>query len=129
MGLEELPYSDACEISSFSFERRWVEQEARTVTDADGEVIVYYIDKVMFEDVPNIALSIAETQVDVVVPAATDLSNIVGLATISVGATIIPLEGSPKLGVRADFTQPRKYRIIASDGMTARDYTIIARKE
>lgn len=129
MGLDELPYSDACEISSFNLEKRWVDKEERTTSDQDGNVIKYWVDKVMFEAVSNMALDINQTSVEVVVPAGTDLANIVGLATISVGAVIKPLDGSPRLGERGDFTFPRKYRVIASDGMTYKDWTITVRKE
>ncbi|MEG1544190.1 MAG: hypothetical protein RR382_06650 [Tannerellaceae bacterium] len=129
MGLDELPFSDKCEISSFNFEKRWLGKEERITSDQDGNVIKYWVDKVMFQAIPNKALDISNTNIDVAVPDTTDLKSVVGLATISVGATITPLEGSPKLGERADFSMPRKYRVTASDGISQKDWTIVVRKE
>jgi len=42
--------------------------------------------------------------------------KIVLMSNISTAATMEPLEGAPRAGVPGDFSQPRKYAIIAADG-------------
>ena len=128
IGLDELPYSQECEISDFTLERRYVGKEERITSDQDGNVIKYWVDKVMFEAVANKDFNLEGTTIFLAVPDSIDLTNVVGLATISVGARIEPIDGSPSLGERGDFCQPHKYRVTASDGSTYKDWVITVQK-
>lgn len=47
-----------------------------------------------------------------------NLNNLVVAVEISTAAVMTPVEGSPKLGVPADWTSPHKYSVKAADGKT-----------
>ena len=49
--------------------------------------------------------------------------NLVVALNISTAAVIAPIEGSPKLGVPADWSKPNRYRVTAADG-TTKDCTV-----
>lgn len=48
--------------------------------------------------------------------AKVSLSNLVVYLNVSTAARVFPMEGSPKLGVPANWTAEHKYAIIAADG-------------
>lgn len=54
------------------------------------------------------------------------ISNLVVVLNISTAATITPIQGSPALGVPADWSQPHMYRIKAADG-SYKDWTVTIR--
>lgn len=125
MGLDDLEALGECELVTFSFENRYVGKEKRQTSDQDGNVIEYWVDKVMFDAIEAVKFTITQNTVNVILPATTDLKNVVGIASISVGSVIVPLEGSPQLGERGDFSIPRKYEVIAADGHTSKVWTIV----
>ena len=47
-----------------------------------------------------------------------NINNIVVAVEISTAAVMTPVEGSPKLGVPADWSTPHKYSVKAADGKT-----------
>lgn len=47
-----------------------------------------------------------------------DINNIVVAVDISTAAVMSPVDGSPKLGVPADWSTPHKYLVKAADGKT-----------
>lgn len=47
-----------------------------------------------------------------------NINNIVVAVDISTAAVMSPVEGSPKLGVPADWSTPHKYSVKAADGKT-----------
>lgn len=47
-----------------------------------------------------------------------NINNIVVAVEISIAAVMTPVEGSPKLGVPADWSTPHKYSVKAADGKT-----------
>lgn len=47
-----------------------------------------------------------------------NINNIVVAVEISTAAVMTPVEGSPKLGVTADWSTPHKYSVKAADGKT-----------
>lgn len=49
--------------------------------------------------------------------------NLVVALTISTAAVITPIDGSPKLGVPADWSKPNRYRVTAANG-TTKDWTV-----
>ena len=51
------------------------------------------------------------------------LNNLVVYVNISTAARVTPLDGSPKFGVPADWTQEHKYSVMAADG-TKKIWTI-----
>lgn len=52
------------------------------------------------------------------------LSSIVGVATISTAATIIPIGDAPVLGKLGDFSGTHRYLVKAADGVNTEEYTI-----
>lgn len=46
------------------------------------------------------------------------LQNLIGVATISTGATIKPADGGAPLGVPGDYSRPRKFVVTSADGST-----------
>lgn len=50
--------------------------------------------------------------------AKVSLSNLVVYVNVSTAARVTPIEGSPKLGVPADWTKEHKYSVMAADGST-----------
>ena len=55
--------------------------------------------------------------------AKVSLNNLVVYVNISTAARVTPLDGSPKCGVPADWTQEHKYSVMAADG-TKKIWTI-----
>ena len=55
--------------------------------------------------------------------AKVSLNNLVVYVNISTAARVTPLDGSPKFGVPADWTQEHKYSVMAADG-TKKIWTI-----
>ena len=55
--------------------------------------------------------------------AIASLNNLVVYVNISSAARVTPLDGSPKFGVPADWTQEHKYSVMAADG-TKKIWTI-----
>ncbi|MEG0468180.1 MAG: hypothetical protein RR551_07875, partial [Mucinivorans sp.] len=43
-------------------------------------------------------------------------ANLTGIVWLSTAARIIPLNGSPVLGVPGDWTKPNKYEVTAANG-------------
>lgn len=76
-------------------------------------------DSVVFDvTVPATTATFPTSERDKVTPA-----NIVLMANISTAATMAAVEGSPRPGTPGDFSQPRKYQVIAADG-TVRTWTV-----
>lgn len=50
-------------------------------------------------------------------------ANLSFMCNISTAATMVPVDGSPQPGVPGDFSQPRKYKIIAADG-SSREWVV-----
>ena len=48
--------------------------------------------------------------------AKVSLSNLVVYVNVSTAARVTPLDGSPKIGVPADWTREHKYSVMAADG-------------
>lgn len=116
LGLEELPSWDQAEMTKLVFERR---EMGKT---ADGIDVVKYI------NVPGtfkvIKVENGVTECEVTVPVGTKLTELVGIATISTAARIIPVDGSPVLGKPGDFTNGATYKVIAADNVTVKVYSV-----
>lgn len=116
MGLEELPSWDQADMTKLVFERR---EMGKT---ADG------IDVVKYYNVPSTFAVIkdenGQAECQITVAQGTDLTNLVGIATISTAAMIIPMDGSPMLGKPGDFSNGATYKVVAADNVTTKIYSI-----
>lgn len=127
MGLDDLEAYDDAEILSFKFEHRWEQQIDESgvtrlsivslPTDVRIENEVIYC-TIKVPEVGNPSSFTEDVREDV------KLEKIVGMATISTAAKIIPLDDAPVLGKWGDFSQTCKYRVVAADNVTFKDWTI-----
>jgi len=119
--LDELPAWDLAEMSNMVFESR---EMGKT---ADGIDVVKYINVTSTYAVIKEENGIVECKMTV--GQSTDLTRLVGIATISTAATIMPLDGSPKLGIPGDFSKEVKYKVVAADNVTSKVYKITVVKQ
>ena len=119
-GLDDVEYSTECEVTSVSFEHRWVvESEAKGVytlyfktltvnrsIDSERQTITVDI------TVPNTDKNFIQAERDKV-----SLSSLACLFVVSNAASVTPLDGAPKLGVLGDFSAKRfRYRVTSASG-------------
>jgi hypothetical protein len=125
-GLEDLPVNDQCDIIDFNFEKRELVKEERMIKDLDGNEIKYIVDRVEFTPDLKVDIDVNNDQnfITVYVKPIVDITNMVGYAVISPGAIIEPIEGAPILGTLGDFSSPRKYKVIAADGINSKIWII-----
>ena len=125
---EDLPAYEEAEISAVQFYYRWPGDTKDPVT---GEPIVKEKQMTTNSDVNSEEATIEAT---VTVPAVSgDFNESVraqisqnklwGQVTISTAARITPIEGSAALGTPDDWSQPRKFEVMAADG-TKKVWTI-----
>ena len=119
MNLEDIPFSDDAELLGFKFETREVDVRTIYVTingeqkQIEEEYVVFTqahsLDDVMI-DSDNKTVKVKISNPDI------DITNIVGIASITPGAKIEPINNSPKLGTMADFSIEREYKITSASG-------------
>ena len=125
---EDLPAYEEAEISAVQFYYRWPGDTKDPVT---GEPIVKEKQMTTNSDVNSEEATIEAT---VTVPAVSGDFNesvraqisqnkLLGQVTISTAARITPIEGSAALGTPDDWSQPRKFEVMAADG-TKKVWTI-----
>lgn len=125
---EDLPAYEEAEISAVQFYYRWPGDTKDPVT---GEPIMKEKQMTTNSDVNSEEATIEAT---VTVPAVSgDFNESVraqisqnklwGQVTISTAARITPIEGSAALGTPDDWSQPRKFEVMAADG-TKKVWTI-----
>ncbi|MDR1554107.1 MAG: Ig-like domain-containing protein, partial [Prevotellaceae bacterium] len=90
------------------------------VLSSDADLITYSIANQL-----SSSINIADTTVDVVMPAGTDVTNLIATFTTSQGAAVT-VTGTPQVsGTTAnDFTNPVVYTIVSQDGTTTKDWTV-----
>lgn len=127
--LPDLPTYTNADITQFSFEYRFQvpvgnagpKLQVKTLdTDVtiDGEGSTVYCSIT----VPDAAGTFTAEE-----RAKVTLSNIVGIANISSGATIKPIGDSPKLGKRSDFSKKEfQYQVVGANGLT-KDWKLVIR--
>lgn len=123
--LPEYPAFDANEITLVNVEHRF------TGTATNGQPVVAYQKLTLAQQVDKTTSTI---NVQITVPAATGQFTTVERAKVtqsklwfymnlSTAATIVPIEGTPKLGDPTDATKPLKYVVTAANG-SSRIWTI-----
>lgn len=127
-GLDELESYNDAEIRGFKFEHRW-EQTINGGNNTQLGVV----------SLPtNVKIEGNTVYCTITVPEAGNpsffteevrnnvkLEKIVGIAaTISTASTIYPLEGAPALGKWGDFSKVSKYKVVAADGKTTKEWII-----
>lgn len=127
--LPDLPTYTSAEITQFSFEYRF----QVPVGDAGPKLQVKTLDTDVTIDTESSTVYCTITVPDVAGTftaeerAKVSLSNIVGIANISSGATISPIGDSPKLGVRSDFSKKEfQYQVVGGNGLT-KDWKLVIR--
>lgn len=127
---QELPFFGNKEITSFKFEHRY------ETSNSNGIPFVQIIGLATNGNVVNKA-AFTVTIDAVVVPVASStfteaertkltLSNVIGIANISTGATIKPSDGGAQLGTFGNYSSPRKFMVTAADG-TSQEWTVIVK--
>ena len=114
-GLDELESYNDAEIRGFKFEHRW-EQTINGGNNTQLGVV----------SLPtNVKIEGNTVYCTITVPEAGNPSFFtVGIATISTASTIYPLEGAPALGKWGDFSKVSKYKVVAADGKTTKEWII-----
>lgn len=124
-GLEDLPEFEGNDITGVSrVEYRF---NSSNTTPVNNENIVAFVTLNKAQTIDAVNKTVAIT---VTVPAATQtfpqaerdnvsLNNLVVILDISTAAIISPLDGSPKLGVPGNWSQPNRYEVKAANGSTA----------
>lgn len=126
-GLEELPAYDEAEITDFDLEYRYVTTNANGVEQL--AVVTLGADVVISEDDATITVTPS-------IPAPSgsftqeerrkvSLESIVAYAKLSPAAKIVPLDGAPKLGIPGNFSEVRRYKVVAADKKTSKEWTVI----
>ena len=112
---EDLPAYEEAEITKVGAYHRFYSGDKDALT---GENIVAEkeLDRTNDIDSDNGIATEAER-------AKVSLNNLVVYVNISTAARVTPLDGSPKFGVPADWTQEHKYSVMAADG-TKKIWTI-----
>jgi hypothetical protein len=127
--LEDIPEFTDAEITDVKFDFRYKDANSTWI---DGEPVVKVVRLTVVKTI-NAAAGTIEVNLSVPAPNASftndirrqvALTNLVGKFNISTAATIEPLDGAPVLGVPGDFSTERKYRVIAADGKTTKDWTV-----
>ncbi|MGQ7870738.1 DUF5018-related domain-containing protein [Sunxiuqinia sp. sy24] len=127
--LEDIPEFNDAEITDVKFDFRYKDANSNWV---DGEPIVKVVRLNVEKDV-NVSEGIIEVTLSLPAPDASftneirrqvSLTNLVGKFNISTAATIEPLNDAPTLGIPGDFSSGRRYRVIAADGTTTKEWTI-----
>lgn len=126
-GLDDLEsYSDA-EISGFKFEHRWeraIGEGSNTqlgVVSLPTNVTIEGNTIHCIVTVPEVGNPSFFTEE---IRNSVKLENVVGIATISTASTIQPMDGAPVLGKWGDFSKACKYKVVAADGKTTKEWTI-----
>ena len=135
-GLEELPAFEEAKIINVFTEYRFKDATAKN-TVGSPKVIVVNLPVArtlkLRESTPGAATD--SVLLEVTVPQASGVfsaaergkvsaSDLVMYSNISTAADIVPLAGSPALGVPGDFSAPRQYQVTAADGKNSRVWTI-----
>ena len=127
-GLDELESYNDAELLNFKFEHRW--EQAMTGEGHNTQLAVVSLPTTVKKEGNTLTCTIK-------VPAAgnpsffTDevrnnvrLDKIVGIATISTAAKIVPVGDAPTLGKWGDFTKEHKYKVVAADGKTSKEWIV-----
>ncbi|WP_278703102.1 DUF5018-related domain-containing protein [Phocaeicola sartorii] len=127
-GLDDIEYSDECEITDIKFEHRWAVEsdvegiwtlkfkEMKVVRDIDLDNKVVTVD-IMVPDTDN---SFPQSERDKV-----NLSSLACSFFVSKAAKVTPLDGAPKLGTLGDYSSKNfRYRITSASGVS-KDWQIV----
>lgn len=120
---EDLPVYEEAEISAVQFYYRWASDDTDPIT---GEPVVK---EQRLTTSSNVDSDAAVIEATVTVPSASgdfteavrsqvSTSKLWGQVTVSTAARITPVDGSADLGTPDDWSQDRKFSVMAADGTT-----------
>lgn len=125
-GLDDLPEFEDNDITAVPrVEYRFISDD---ISKASNQNIVKYvtltinntqIDKNAKKVVIEVTVPPADTNFSVEERNRVDKSNLVVIVSVSTAAKVIPIDGSPRLGVPGDWSKPNKYIVEAANGDTA----------
>ena len=127
MGLDELPVFQDAKMTNFWFEHREVVK--KTYSNGQQYEVVVFTDikaACTFSIVSETA-DMADCKVTInkaKVTKTIDLANIVGKATISTAASVLPVASAPVLGVPGNFSSQVSYLVTAADNKTVKTYKV-----
>ena len=124
MGLNELPVYHDAELLDFEFEYRYIITNTNNVNQLAVKKLITLTtiqnDKILAEiSIPDPSGTFTSE-----IAGQITLSNIVGYAEASIGSSIIPIDGAPKLGTQGNFSSAVKYKVVAADGTTSKTYIL-----
>ncbi|WP_277132405.1 MULTISPECIES: DUF5018-related domain-containing protein [Bacteroides] len=126
-GLDELESYDDAEITGFKFEHRW-EQAMNGGNNTQLGVVSLPTDVKIEGNTISCTITVPEAGnpsfFTEEIRNSVKLEKIVGIATISTASTIYPLDGAPVLGKWGDFSKACKYKVVAADGRTTKEWVI-----
>ena len=127
MGLDDLEDYNNAEILSFKFEHRW-EQMVDEIGVTRLAIVSLPTDVRIEDNVIHCVIKVPESgnpsSFTEEVRSQVKLEKIVGMATISTAAKIIPIDDAPILGKWGDFSKSHKYKVVAADNVTSKEWTI-----
>ncbi len=128
--LEDVPAFEEAEIVNVKFDFRYKDATAVWI---DGQPTVKVAGLIVQSKEINSANGTITVSLSIPGPSGSftqdvrrqiNISNIVGKFNISTGASIVPLNDSPVLGIPGDFSVSRRYEVKAADGKTSKVWTI-----
>lgn len=120
--LEDLPTYEGNDISSVYGYYRYIDTSSSFPVNGENSVKQKQLQNLA----SNISVENATCNIEFAVPsnfteaekAGVSLEKLVVVVNVSSAAVVTPVEGSPRLGVPADWTTPHKYSVKAANGKT-----------
>lgn len=113
--LEDLPAFKDADITSFSFEYRWIADGVVNIKSLSNDAVINVETSTV---VNTVTIPDASGEFTEAVRNQVTLSNLVGSCHISTAAKIEPQNGAAKLGVPGNFSGSLQYKVTAADGTT-----------
>lgn len=126
-GLDEVEYSTECEVTTVAFEHRWTIE-----LDVEGIYSLYFKDLTVDQSIDSENQTI---MVNLTVPDTDNtftqeerdkvsLSSLACSFVVSHAASVMPLDGAPKLGTLGDYSaKSYRYRVTSASG-NYKDWTL-----
>jgi len=125
-GLDELPVYHDAQMLGLNFEYRYTVENSNGVEQMAVKKMTTNVTVSDEAGTVSAVITIPEASGTFTseIASQVNLTNIIGYASVSTGASIDPLEGAPELGLTGNFTSPVKYKVTAADGSTTKIYTV-----
>lgn len=124
-GFDELPVYQDADITSMTFETRWVDPASNNLKVQALKVDNVIIDKLAATISLRVTVPAASTNFPASIRSGVVQSKLAMYCVISNAATIKPVGSTPALGTIGDYTQTDlKYEVIAADGVTRKTWAL-----